>query len=88
MPTYRYQCKKCGRVSEVFQKMSDSPLTQCQHCGGDLVRLLSPGAGFILKGEGFYVNDYKKKPGATPADKPPAKKGKEKSASPCTDCKK
>ncbi len=87
MPTYRYRCEKCGKISEVFQKMSDPPLKRCQECGGNLVRLLSPGAGFILKGEGFYVNDYKKKSNSTPVDKKSPKNEKEKSTSSCTDCK-
>lgn len=84
MPTYRYKCKKCGDTFEFFQKMSDPPLKQCKKCGGILVKLLTSGAGFILKGEGFYVNDYKKKPAACPAQKD--KKSKESSASACTDC--
>ncbi|WP_400168236.1 FmdB family zinc ribbon protein [Fidelibacter multiformis] len=87
MPTYRYQCEKCGKISEVFQKMSDPPLKRCQECGGKLVRLLSPGAGFILKGEGFYVNDYRKKDKSPQMDKKKPQNDSEKSATPCVDCK-
>ncbi len=44
-----------------YQNMSEDPLRTCPACGGELVRLLSGGGGVIYKGEGFYVNDYKKK---------------------------
>ena len=57
VPTYEYQCTKCGREFEVRQRISEAPLTRCETCGGALKRLLSA-APFILKGEGWYVTDY------------------------------
>ena len=57
MPTYEYQCDKCGRVFEVRQRISEPALTTCDACGGKVRRLLSA-APFILKGEGWYVTDY------------------------------
>ena len=60
MPTYEYQCLKCGRVFEVFQKMSDDPLVECDKCRGSLRKLFSPGGGIIFKGSGFYATDYKR----------------------------
>ena len=57
MPTYEYQCDKCGRVFEVRQRISEAPLTACDACGGAVHRLLSS-TPFILKGEGWYVTDY------------------------------
>jgi len=57
LPTYEYQCERCGRVFEVRQRISDPPLSACDTCGGPVRRLLAP-APFILKGSGFYVNDY------------------------------
>ncbi len=57
VPTYEYQCERCERVFEVRQRISDPPLAACEKCGGPVRRLLSP-APFILKGPGFYVNDY------------------------------
>jgi len=57
VPTYDYQCDECGRTYEVRQRISESPLTSCQFCGGGIRRLLSP-APFILKGGGWYVTDY------------------------------
>lgn len=57
MPTYEYECSKCRRVFEVRQRISESPLTSHEGCGGEVRRLLSA-APFILKGEGWYVTDY------------------------------
>lgn len=57
MPTYEYECKSCGRVFEIRQRISESPLSTCEVCGGQVHRLLSP-APFILKGGGWYVTDY------------------------------
>lgn len=57
MPTYDYQCDRCGRTYEVWQRISEPPLGSCQHCGGPVRRLLAP-AAFILKGSGWYVTDY------------------------------
>jgi putative FmdB family regulatory protein len=63
MPIYEYKCEN-GHVFDVFQKMSDEPLTECQECGAPAVRVLhSPAVHF--KGSGFYNTDYgKKKTGA------------------------
>jgi len=57
MPTYEYECKKCGHNFEVFQSMSDEPLKTCVKCGGEVRRLIFGGAGVIFKGSGFYVTD-------------------------------
>ena len=56
MPTYEYRCPK-GHVFDVFQKMSDPPKAKCPLCGKAGVRQMVPGAGFLLKGEGFYITD-------------------------------
>jgi putative FmdB family regulatory protein len=61
MPTYEYQCKRCGKAFEYFQKVSEEPKGVCENCGGELTRLISSGAGLIFKGSGFYATDYKKK---------------------------
>ncbi len=64
MPTYVYECRKCEKVIEVDQKMSDPPLKDCA-CGstGTLVRLIQPTA-VMFKGNGFHINDYSPKPPA------------------------
>jgi putative FmdB family regulatory protein len=58
MPTYEYACPDCGIV-EVFQSMSEKPLTKCPQCKKKKVhRMLSGGAGVIFKGSGFWETDY------------------------------
>lgn len=58
MPTYDYECPK-GHRFEVFQKMTDEPVAECPECGAPAKRLISGGAGFLFKGEGFYITDYR-----------------------------
>ena len=62
MPLYEYRCQDCGETIEVIQKFSDSPLSECEACGGALERLLSPSA-IKFKGSGWYVTDYGKHKG-------------------------
>ena len=57
MITYEYECESCNETFEARQRISDPPLTRCERCGGPVHRVLSS-APFILKGAGFYVNDY------------------------------
>lgn len=59
MPIYEYQCTDCGKTFEIFQKISDEPLTECKVCKGRLTKLIS-NCAFHLKGTGWYVTDYKK----------------------------
>ncbi len=63
MPTYEYQCLKCKRHHEASQPITAKPLTTCPRrgCRGKLKRLLSTGSGFIFKGSGFYITDYRSK---------------------------
>jgi putative FmdB family regulatory protein len=60
MPVYEYECNKCGRVEEAFQRFSDKPLSKCRYCSGKLHKLISQSA-FHLKGSGWYVTDYANK---------------------------
>lgn len=59
MPTYEYECKKCHIIFEQFQKITDEPLKKCPTCSGSVKRLISSGAGFLFKGNGFYSTDYR-----------------------------
>jgi putative FmdB family regulatory protein len=61
MPTYDYECTKCGYSFEVFQKISEEPLQMCPECKGKLKKLIGAGCGLIFKGSGFYITDYKRK---------------------------
>jgi len=59
MPTYEYRCRDCGRDFEIFQRMSDRPGAPCPDCGRPAERLISGGAGFLFKGDGFYITDHR-----------------------------
>jgi putative FmdB family regulatory protein len=86
MPTYVYDCEKCGHRFEQSQSISAEPLSVCpkEACQrktwgkGKVKRAISGGAGLIFKGSGFYITDYRsekykeaaKKESAAPAAKP------------------
>ncbi|MBM3276702.1 MAG: zinc ribbon domain-containing protein [Candidatus Handelsmanbacteria bacterium] len=61
MPTYEYQCQKCGTTFETFQSIKDAPLEKCtkKGCRGKVRRLIGAGGGLLFKGSGFYITDYR-----------------------------
>ncbi len=61
MPTYDYECQTCGHLFEAKQSMKDAHLTDCPQapCPGPIKRKIGAGAGFIFKGNGFYITDYR-----------------------------
>lgn len=61
MPIYEYKCEHCGDTFEVLQKFNENPLTECILCHKGPVKKLISVSSFVLKGSGFYVNDYAKK---------------------------
>ncbi|HLH55498.1 MAG TPA: FmdB family zinc ribbon protein [Verrucomicrobiae bacterium] len=96
MPTYVYECEKCGHQFEQFQSISAKALTTCPQdlcpqkkwAKGKVKRAISGGAGLIFKGSGFYITDYRsekykeaaKKDSNTPAAKPSETKADSKPA--------
>jgi len=65
MPTYEYECTKCGHHFDVFQPITSKPLrrlaTPCGGCGEKTTirRLISGGGAVLFKGSGFYETDYR-----------------------------
>ena len=60
MPTYEYKCFACNHAFERFQSITADPIKRCPECGKSKVkRLLGTGAGFVFKGSGFYITDYR-----------------------------
>src|SRR5205085_12583824 len=67
MPTYEYTCSKCGHQFDLFQSMTDQPVSTCpkELCArkpwgkGKVRRGIGGGAGLIFKGSGFYITDYR-----------------------------
>ena len=72
MPTYEYECQKCGYQFEEFQNITAPPLKTCPKCKGKVRRLLGTGAGIIFKGSGFHETDYR-----SPSYREQAKKERE-----------
>ena len=58
MPTYQYACSACLHEFEVFQAFTDTSLTHCPECGGELRKVYSA-VGVVFKGSGFYKTDSK-----------------------------
>ena len=91
MPTYEYECKKCGHQFETIQSIKDDPLKKCpkSECPegtgkGTVQRLIGAGGGLLFKGSGFYITDYRsdsyKK--SAKADKPGSSDSSSESSSP------
>jgi putative FmdB family regulatory protein len=62
MPLYEYECLKCGNIDEHLMKVSDPRPSGCTACGGEVSKKVSQ-TSFALKGDGWYVTDYKPKAG-------------------------
>ena len=57
--TYEYACGACGHEWEAEQGIREEPLKKCPKCGKlQAKRQISRGAGFILKGGGWYADGY------------------------------
>ncbi len=86
MPIYEYKCDHCGKQTELVQKFSDPPATECPHCGEHNLNKLVSAAAFHLKGSGWYETDFKGKPKQTEDKKQdsPAKKDDNKEAAKVT----
>ena len=61
MPIYEYECRGCGDHHEFIQKFSDGPKRKCPSCGKPRLRKLISAAAFHLKGDGWYVTDFRDK---------------------------
>ena len=58
MPTYDYECPK-GHRFELFHSMKDETPKLCPKCDQVAKRVPGGGAGFLFKGSGFYITDYR-----------------------------
>jgi putative FmdB family regulatory protein len=75
VPTYEYECTRCGLVTEEFKPMSAPRRQRCPECRGKVERLISGGTGVVFKGSGFYINDSRGKNGSAPRAKDSGKPG-------------
>ncbi|BDZ44781.1 FmdB family zinc ribbon protein [Naasia aerilata] len=67
MPTYAYKCPSCGNAFDIVQSFSDSALTVCDVCGGQLRKVFSP-VGVTFNGSGFYRTDSRAKTSSGTSD--------------------
>jgi putative FmdB family regulatory protein len=59
VPIYEYVCKACGGLNEVWQKIDAPAPEECELCHkGPLAKKISA-TGFVLKGGGWYVTDFR-----------------------------
>jgi putative FmdB family regulatory protein len=80
--TYDYLCTSCGHNWEAEQRISEEPLKLCPTCGeSSAKRQVTGGAGFILKGGGWYSDLYSSANAPKSAAKPSEKPAE--AASPC-----
>ena len=59
MPTYEYECTRCGHEFEKFHSISAEPPKRCPKCRCKVRRKIGTGAGLLFKGSGFYITDYR-----------------------------
>ncbi len=85
MPIYEYRCKKKGHIFEALQSFSEKPLKKCTKCDSPVERLISASA-FHLKGEGWYVTDYKGKKSVAETSKSTKKTKSSESTSEAASC--
>jgi putative FmdB family regulatory protein len=84
MPTYVYRCEN-GHTFELFHSISDESPKRCPECGAEAKRVPAGGAGFLFKGSGFYITDYRSKSYKEKAKQeksPPAPAGEKKKSPP------
>ncbi len=83
MPTYEYECNRCGHEFEKFHSISAPGPKRCPACRGKVKRKLGTGAGLLFKGSGFYITDYRNEgyKSAAKADQAAASGGEKKAES-------
>ncbi len=86
MPTYEYECGKCGHEFEREQRITDDPIKSCPGCKSKKVKRLISRTSFVLKGGGWYSDLYSS-PGAKDDKAVKADSGGDKAASKSADSK-
>ena len=59
MPTYNFECIKCGYKQEKLVSILYSKRSKCPKCQTySLIKLIGKSGGFNLKGEGFFKKGW------------------------------
>ena len=66
MPTYEYECTKCGEVVDLVQPITEPARRRMRKndpkpcdCNAAVKRRIGTGGALIFKGSGFYETDYR-----------------------------
>lgn len=66
MPTYEYECTKCGEVVELVHSITEPARRRLRKndpkpcdCNAAVKRRIGTGGAVIFKGSGFYETDYR-----------------------------
>lgn len=81
MPTYDYQCQKCGFEFEREQRITEDPIKACPKCKSRQAKRLLSAPNFILKGGGWYADGYGSGGGKKDKDKSSSESSSDSSAS-------
>lgn len=60
MPSYEYECDRCGKITLFSIKVEDRDSQICKACKTSLIRIMQKDVEFRFKGTGFYKTDYGK----------------------------
>ncbi len=61
MPLYEYKCQACGKHDEKLEKVSAPSVQNCPYCQALTFQRQVSSTHFQLKGEGWYVTDFRDK---------------------------
>lgn len=56
---YDYKCSKCNFIQEVIHGINEYPKIKCEQCQNNMIRMITGGTGFILKGDGWTTSNSK-----------------------------
>ena len=60
-PTYAFECENCEYKQQKLVSILYPKKSKCPKClKNTLIRLIGGSSGFVLKGNGFFRNDYPK----------------------------
>ena len=60
MPLNQYECQSCGHQHEALQRFDAAPLVTCPECHKDTLKKQLFASGIVLKGGGWYKDNYSK----------------------------
>ncbi len=58
---YDYICDNCKEIREIYHPITANWFARCINCNTIMRQVISGGSGFILRGKGFFKNDYPKR---------------------------